>query len=67
MSDNTAILKGFTEEYIAYPINGSPDSIFVLVKPETEFDSVFKCWNSDIQDFIVLHGYNFIFERPQED
>lgn len=66
MSDNIAVLTGFTEEYIAYPINGNSDSIFVLVKPETEFASVFKCWNSDTQNFIVLHGYNFMFERPQE-
>ena len=46
MSDNIAILDGFTKGYLAES-NNSEYSIFILVKPDTDLETSFKAWDSD--------------------
>ena len=66
MSDNIAILDGYTEPYMAYSSNGAYD-IFILVKPDTDFDSCFKAWDSDAQKYISILGWLWDCEPVTED
>lgn len=62
MSDNVAILAGFTEEYMAdCPVSTFP----ILVKPGTDLDSRFKAWDMDAQEFIMINGWVCTFERQE--
>lgn len=60
MTDNVAVLDGFTEEYFAY---AGDIELYLLVKPETDFDSAFKAWDSDMQEYIRVNGWLFRFEK----
>ena len=53
MSDNIAIQRGYTEA-----IEGHSDDydLCLLVKPGTDFDRIFKAWDIDAQEFLVVHG-----------
>lgn len=59
MSDNIAVLEGFT-----YEIHGesSQYSLYLLVKPGTDLDSRFRAWDMDNQEFIIVNGWLFSFE-----
>ncbi len=57
MSDNTAILEGYTREVVA--IGGGTD-LYLLVKPDTDFGDTFKAWDTDSQEFIRVNGWLFI-------
>lgn len=63
MSDNAAVLEGYTEGYIAECADAD---MFILVKPGTDFDSTFKAWDSDNQEFIRINGWLWIFERTED-
>ena len=56
MSDNVAVLNGFTREVIAS--NGEYD-LYLLVRPDTDFDSTFKAWDTDNQEWIRVNGWLF--------
>ena len=59
MTDNIAVLQGFTEPVLA---ENSAYSLFLLVKPDTDFDSTFKAWDTDEQEFITVNGWLFVVE-----
>lgn len=60
MSDNVAVLDVYTEEYMACC---EAHDLFIMVKPGTDFDSAFKAWDSDAQEFIRINGWLWTFER----
>lgn len=54
MSDNTAILAGYTIEMHA----GYGDyELFLLLPPETDVGQLFRAWDMDQQEFITIHGW----------
>jgi hypothetical protein len=59
MTDNIAILDGYTAEWI-----GEADDItlYILIKPGTDFDSTFTAWDTDNQEYIRINGWLFCFE-----
>jgi hypothetical protein len=60
MTDNVAVLQQFTEEVIA---SGGGYELYLLVKPDTDFDSTFRAWDMDEQEFIQVNGWLFTIER----
>ena len=59
MSDNVAILEGFTQEVVA---SCSATDLYLLIKPGTDLDSTFRAWDTDEQEFITVNGWLFTFE-----
>lgn len=59
MTDSIATLHGFTREVVA---DCDQYTLFLLVKPETEFDDRFKAWDMDGQEFIMVNGWLFTVE-----
>jgi hypothetical protein len=59
MTDNVAVLAGYTEGYLA---SCDEEYMFILVKPDTDLDSCFKAWDSDNQEFITINGWLWRFE-----
>ena len=56
MTDNVAVLEGYTEEVcLACDIA----DLCLLVKPGTNLESEFKAWDMDEQEFIVVNGWMF--------
>ena len=53
MSDNVAVLQGFTQEII---IDTPTTNICALVKPNTVFTRWYRAWNMDTQEFITVDG-----------
>jgi hypothetical protein len=56
MGDNAAILEGYTREVVAI---GGGSELYLLVKPDTDFESTFEAWDSDDQEFIRVNGWLF--------
>ena len=54
MTDNVATLAGYTKE--VHISNGSCD-LFLLVKPNTEYEGTFRAWDMDNQEFISVNGW----------
>jgi hypothetical protein len=65
MSDNIAVLDGFTEQFMAYSSDGLND-MFIMVKPNTDMDGTFKAWDSDNQEYAFINGWLWSFERVAE-
>lgn len=59
MSDNTAILAGFTRELLG---DGGPHTLHLFVKPDTCLDDTFKAYDADNCEFITVNGWLFSFE-----
>jgi hypothetical protein len=57
MSDNVAVMEGYTREVIAM---GDGMDLYLLVKPDTDFDSAFRAWDTDNQEFIRVNGWLFV-------
>jgi len=54
MTDNIAVLEGFTTEvYGEY----AAQALHLLVKPETDLSGTFKAWDMDCQEFIRVNGW----------
>lgn len=60
MSDNIAVLDGYTHGYIATSIGYD---MHVLVRPGTDLGTSFRAWDCDNQEFVVIHGYKWDFAR----
>ncbi len=60
MSDNVAVLDGFTREVVA---ESDTMTLCLLVKPDTDFDDAFKAWDMDEQEFIRVNGWLFTVEE----
>lgn len=59
MTDNIAVLQGYTEEVVA---DSDSYTFFLLIKPDTDLDSTFVAWNTDDQEYIRINGWMFTFE-----
>lgn len=59
MTDNIAVLAGFTREVWA-----SCDECEgpYLIKPDTDLDDRFKAWDMDAQEFVTINGWLWSFE-----
>lgn len=54
MTDNVAILDGFTQEvYGEYKAMG----LHLLVKKDTDLSQRFKAWDMDCQEYITVNGW----------
>ncbi len=54
MTDNTAILAGFTMEiYGEYQGEG----LHLLIHPNTDLNTRFRAWDMDSQEFINVNGW----------
>lgn len=60
MTDNVAVLEGYTRELMAY---SSAGDLFILVKPGADLDDTFKAWDSDNQEFVRISGWLWTFEE----
>jgi hypothetical protein len=56
MSDNGAVMEGYTREV---HLVGIARELFLLVKPETDLGVDFRAWDTDNQEFIMVHGYQW--------
>lgn len=56
MTDNVAILDGYTEEYHAVWSGNETD---LLVKPRTDLNGYFKAWDMHCQEYIQVRGWNY--------
>ena len=54
MTDNAAILQGFTREVVC---EAGTETFPLLIKPDTNLDNRFKAWDMDSQAFIYLSGW----------
>lgn len=63
MTDNVAVLEGFTREIIA---ESSAVTLYLLIKPDTDLDDRFKAWDTDGQEFIRVNGWLFVCEDTDE-
>lgn len=61
MSDNVAILDGYTLEVVA---DNGQDQLFLLCRPGTDFEGTFKAWDTDNQEFIRVNGWMYSIDVP---
>lgn len=59
MSDNTAILAGYTREVLA---SGGPYELHLFIQPNADLDDAFKAYDADECEFIRVNGWLFTFE-----
>lgn len=59
MSDNVAILEGFTKEIVA---SNNEMDLYLLVKPDADLGDTFKAWDTDNQEFLRVNGWLFSIE-----
>jgi hypothetical protein len=59
MSDNTAILAGFTREVMA---TGGDYEMHLFVKPDTDFGERFLAYDADYCEWIRVNGWLFAVE-----
>ena len=57
MTDNIAVLKGYTQEIFAESDAG--DQLYLLVQPNTDYDETFEAWDTENQEFIRVNGWLF--------
>jgi len=62
MSDNIAVLDGFTREIYAHCSNGLND-LYLMVQPNADLDGTFRAWDMDGQEFIRVNGWLFTIEE----
>jgi hypothetical protein len=62
MTDNAAILEGYTVEVVA---DASCYCMNLLVKPDTDYDSTFRAWDMDAQEFVTLNGWLWSIEPAE--
>lgn len=53
MTDNVAMLDGFTREIL---IETKDRVIFALVRPDTRFAGTYRAWDTDNQEYVTIHG-----------
>lgn len=58
MSDNSAILAGYTRELIGA---STEYELHIFVKPGTDLDDRFKAYDADECEFIYVNGWLFSF------
>ena len=63
MTDNIAVLDGFTRELV---LESDYNTLFILIKPDTNLDARFKAWDTDEQEFIIVNGWLFTAHEPRD-
>ena len=59
MTDNDAILAGYTKQII---VSAGMDDLDLLVKPDVDLDDRFRAWDMDAQGYIKVNGWMCTFE-----
>ena len=59
-SDGSAVRDGYTQE--VHAIAGEGLELYLLVKPNTDFEGHFRAWDMDAQEFITVTGWMFTVE-----
>jgi hypothetical protein len=54
MDDNGAVLEGYTREVMGRYVDLK---LFMLVKPDTDFNSRFRAWDMDAQRYVMINGW----------
>lgn len=54
MSDNEAVLNGWTRELMC---SAGENEIHILVDPEVDLDTRFRAWDCDSQEIVVINGW----------
>ena len=62
MTDNIAVLDGFTKEIYAH---NAEYELYLLVKPDTKYDDTFRAWCTDNQEYIRVNGWLFNVEETR--
>lgn len=62
MTDNVAVIQGYTKEIIA---ECGAATLYLLIKPDTDLDSRFRAWDTDMQEFIMVNGWLATYEEPE--
>ena len=62
MGDNTAVLDGYTREVVA---TCSDCELYLLVRPDTDFESAFRAWDTDNQEWLRVNGWLYSIDEPQ--
>ena len=62
MTDNVAILAGYTQEIVAFSVE---HELYLLVKPGTDLDSEFRAWDTEAQEYIRVNGWLFNYEEAE--
>jgi len=57
MTDNIAVLQGFTKEIT---LESSEGLLSLLIKPDEDIGQRFKAWDTDMQDFIIVNGWLYV-------
>ncbi|PSH64673.1 hypothetical protein [Phyllobacterium sophorae] len=60
MTDNVAVLDGFTKEVMAF---SDMVELHLLIKPDADLDDRFKAWDCDEQEYLQVNGWLFTFEH----
>lgn len=66
MTDNIAVLDGYTREVIGEAGLAAHDgciALYLLVKPETDLGERFRAWDMDAQEYITVNGWLFSFDE----
>ena len=53
MTDNVAVLDGFTKEIL---IETKDRVLFALVRPDTKFAGNYRAWDTDNQEHVKIEG-----------
>jgi hypothetical protein len=54
--DNAAVMQGYTRHVIVVTANGLAE-FAALVRPEADLDDSFKCFDTDNQQWLTVHGW----------
>lgn len=58
MGDNGAVLDGYTEQVLAI---GPDHELYLLVKPDTDFEDTFRAFDTDNQEWVRVNGWLYQF------
>lgn len=61
MTRKVESLDQYTKQVVAYGMNVATD-LYLLVRPDTDFDSEFLAWDQEDEEFIRVRGWLFNIE-----
>jgi len=64
MSDNTAILAGYTREILGD--SGMDYTLHLFVKPDVDLDGEFKAYDADECEWLRVSGWSFTWEDVED-
>lgn len=66
MSDNIAVLQGYTVEAVAHSVTEPYSTKYILLNPHTPFHGLINVWDCDEQAFTVLDLQDYFFALNSE-